>query len=58
MCSSDLLGRYYCYYSQAELHSYLGAAGIAIDMEETGEGPGLSGTVDPWIQILGTRRSK
>ncbi len=50
----DHLGRYYCYYSQDSLRSLLTAAGFVVIDTQFGQGPGLAGTVDPWILFLST----
>ncbi len=47
----DSLGRFYAYYSQADLEALLAAAGFAIDARRLGEGAGLSGDVEPYILI-------
>jgi SAM-dependent methyltransferase len=47
----DKLGRQYTYYGQAELHELLGQAGFGITHVTTGEGRGLSGSVDGWITL-------
>ena len=48
----DHLERYYTFYSAAELRQNLEAAGFQVLQETTGEGTGLAGTVDPWIEII------
>lgn len=48
----DHLGRFYTYYEVAELRGLLEAAGFQVLNEVTGEGAGLAGTVDPWVEIL------
>lgn len=47
----DDLGRFYAYYSEAELHDLLHDAGFAVLDVETGEERGLAGTIDPFIVI-------
>ena len=53
----DHLGRFYTYYSSSELHRFLTDAGFQVIGEVAGEGAGLAGTVDPWVEIL-SRSSK
>ncbi|OUS32034.1 hypothetical protein A9R01_11330 ['Osedax' symbiont bacterium Rs2_46_30_T18] len=48
----DKLGRYYSYYSQAELCSYLHNAGFIVDNIALGEATGLAGEAEPWIAII------
>ncbi len=50
----DQLGRYYTFYSADELRGFLKAAGFGVIAETEGEGAGLAGTVDPWIEFLAT----
>ncbi|MGX9351981.1 class I SAM-dependent methyltransferase [Shimia sp. W99] len=45
----DSLGRFYAYYSEAELRKHLEKAGFSLLQAVTGEGKGLSGSVDPYI---------
>ncbi len=52
----DRLGRFYSYYSEAELTDHLTAAGFAVDGSATGEERGLAGNVEPWITITATAR--
>lgn len=47
----DSLGRYYTYYTEAELTSFLEAAGFSVLNQQFGEGPGLSGDIAPWVAI-------
>ena len=48
----DKLGRYYSYYSQTQLCSYLNSAGFIVENIELGEATGLAGEAEPWIAIL------
>lgn len=48
----DALGRFYCYYEEAELVGLLESAGFVIDEVGHGEGRGLAGGVEPWIVVL------
>ena len=48
----DDLGRFYTYYSVSELRDHLKAAGFEVFGEVEGEGAGLAGTVDPWVEML------
>lgn len=48
----DHLGRYYSYYTEAELEGLLIPLGFTITQRSFGSGPGLAGTVDPWIILL------
>ncbi len=50
--SRDHLGRFYCYYSQEQLETYLQNAGFSMLQVRLGEGRGLAGTVDQWIEVL------
>lgn len=52
----DQLGRFYTYYSITELRDHLEAAGFEVIEEVEGEGAGLAGTVDPWVEMLARRR--
>ena len=47
----DTLGRYYAYYSQAELCDLLSNAQFSVEHIELGEALGLAGDVEPWIAI-------
>jgi hypothetical protein len=47
----DRLGRFYTYYTDAELSGLLEAAGLTITARRTGSGKGLDGAVAPWIAI-------
>lgn len=48
----DALGRFYAYFSDAELTRMLAEAGMTILTRATGEEAGLAGTVDPYIIML------
>ena len=48
----DHLGRIYTFYSPEELRGLLQVAGFVVLEENTGEGVGLAGTIDPWIEIV------
>ncbi|MBT0959499.1 class I SAM-dependent methyltransferase [Alphaproteobacteria bacterium KMM 3653] len=45
----DALGRFYTYYTEAELTDHLTAAGFIPDYKATGRDKGLAGTTDPWL---------
>lgn len=45
----DAIGRFYAYYTEAELKEHVIAAGFAQEYEAFGEDLGLAGTLDPWI---------
>ena len=45
----DRLGRFYAYYTDAELTGLLEAAGFEVAERRTGEGKGLDGSIAPWI---------
>ena len=47
----DSLGRYYSYYSIHDLTEHLNRAGLIVDNETTGEGTGLSGSIEPWVVL-------
>jgi ubiquinone/menaquinone biosynthesis C-methylase UbiE len=49
--SRDKLGRQYTYYEEAELRDLLDSAGFTVTDVASGEGIGLSGSVDPWITM-------
>jgi SAM-dependent methyltransferase len=47
----DALGRFYSYYSGAELRTALEGIGLTVSDVTTGTGAGLAGTTDPFILI-------
>ncbi len=47
----DTLGRFYTYYSEDELRSLLGGAGLTVTRTRTGEERGLAGDISPYILI-------
>ena len=47
----DALGRFYSYYSEAELRTALEGLGLTVSDVTTGTGAGLAGTTDPFILI-------
>ena len=47
----DAIGRFYSYYTDAEITGLLQDAGFAIKTRATGEGTGLDGRLWPWIVI-------
>ena len=51
----DTLGRFYAYYTEAELAEALRAAGFTILDSVTAEGQGLAGTVDPFVLMTAHR---
>lgn len=53
----DKLGRFYAYYSDAEITGLLEAAGFAVETRDFGADEGLDGTVAPWI-ILTARKQE
>jgi len=48
----DSLGRFYSYYSEIQLRDYLKATEFEVVWTKHGKGGGLSGTVEPWLQLL------
>lgn len=48
----DHLGRFYAYYTEAELEALLSEAGLKISSRKCGRGKGLAGTVSDWIVII------
>lgn len=51
----DSLGRYYSYYSVEDLMQALETCGFSLLWQETGEEPGLAGTVAPFVLMLAKR---
>lgn len=51
----DALGRFYVYFTEEELHAHLAATGFDVLHSVTGRGPGLAGTVDPFVLITARR---
>lgn len=49
--SRDGLGRRYAYLDHGELSELLQSAGLTEFRHWTGEGPGLSGSIDPWLVV-------
>ncbi|MFC6688781.1 class I SAM-dependent DNA methyltransferase [Jhaorihella thermophila] len=49
--SRDRLGRFYAYYSEAELDRLLAEAGFAVLGKRFGSGTGLDGSVSDWIAV-------
>lgn len=47
----DPLGRFYAYYSEAELRAALAMAGFSVEAARHGRNVGLAGTEDPWILL-------
>jgi len=47
----DKFERYYSYYSEDELHTYLANAGFTVENVELGEAKGLAGNSEPWIAL-------
>ena len=47
----DKLGRFYAYYSRAELLNLLLEVGFVLKMEYLGEELGLAGAIEPWITM-------
>jgi len=54
----DRLGRYYAYYSQAELAGHLDAAGFGVLKTTLGEDRGLAGNLEPWVVMLSRRTAE
>ena len=52
----DRYGRYYAYYSQAELEHYLENAGFSIVHSELGEALGMAGDMEPWVALTGSAK--
>ncbi|MBO6602772.1 class I SAM-dependent methyltransferase [Rhodophyticola sp.] len=48
----DDIGRFYTYYTEPALREHLEDAGLTVLSAETGEGRGLTGTLDPYILII------
>jgi SAM-dependent methyltransferase len=48
----DRIGRFYAYYSEDELERLLNAAGFTVTARHRGKGPGLDGTVTPYVTML------
>jgi len=48
----DPIGRFYTYYSDAELTELLRTSGLSVVSRATGREKGLAGTIDPWIILL------
>lgn len=48
----DALGRFYAFYTEAELETLFAEAGLTILARRHGEEAGLAGTVDPFIILL------
>jgi SAM-dependent methyltransferase len=51
----DALGRFYAYFSEADLTEALEAAGFETLHSVTGQGEGLAGTVDPFVLMTARR---
>ena len=47
----DKLGRYYCFYTEAELIAALEAAAFKVISKKSGKAEGLAGTHDPFIYL-------
>ncbi|MFT6222798.1 MAG: SAM-dependent methyltransferase [Paracoccaceae bacterium] len=47
----DTIGRFYAYYTQAELTNHLKTAGFSVNRYGTGQSKGLAGFPEPWIII-------
>ena len=47
----DRLGRYYSYYSEDELKTYMQKAGFTVTNRRLGSGTGLDGSVSDWIGL-------
>jgi hypothetical protein len=47
----DKYDRYYAYYSQPELESYVTGAGFSVIHVELGESLGMAGDIEPWIVL-------
>ncbi|MGB5556958.1 MAG: class I SAM-dependent methyltransferase [Paracoccaceae bacterium] len=48
----DSIGRFYAYYSQSELETYLSKAGFTPFWHHSGRGKGLAGDTEPYIGIF------
>ncbi len=48
----DRLGRFYTYYKEDELKSYLETAGFTVNDQQTSSGTGLDGSVSDWIRLF------
>ena len=49
--SRDALGRFYTYYGEDELLTYLTDAGLTVLRQVRGQGKGLSGEASPWLWV-------
>jgi len=47
----DRLGRFYSYYTDAEITGLLESAGFTVTDKSFGSGKGLDGTIAPWIVV-------
>ena len=53
----DALGRFYAYYTDAEITGLLEDAGFSVLSRDSGADKGLDGTVAPWIVLLARKTS-
>ena len=52
----DRYGRYYAYYSQAELEDHVNNAGFTVKKIDLGTAEGMAGDMEPWIALTGLAR--
>jgi len=53
----DTIGRFYAYYSENELVASLENINLKIINRYSGESKGLAGDVEPWLFLIGQRKS-
>jgi SAM-dependent methyltransferase len=51
----DVLGRFYTYYTEAEVTGLLEAAGLVVTGTDLGSGSGLTGSTDPFVIVTARR---
>ena len=52
----DTIGRFYSYYSEDELVTYLDNIDVTIVSRYSGQSKGLAGNIQPWIFLIGQKR--
>lgn len=55
--SRDAIDRFYTYVGVDELHQLIADAGMTVTYTHQGEGPGLAGTIDPWVICRAVRNA-
>lgn len=53
----DTIGRFYSYYSEAELVTFLENINVKIVNRYSGKSKGLAGNIQPWIFLIGQKTS-